>query len=542
MMPLMGSLERILLGNPLGGSYADGVYTGMWVQGSINIDTGEETSSGTGVRSGYLDARENAYYTQRTIGWGTFDKISWYFYASEKEFLGVKTDTTWTALELAPVNCAYIRLVISNDATPISPEDVPGITLEDRSIWGWKDVDAYNAIYSTKTVTTQIDHYYYQNNQNKFLLRVNAGTQRLYISDDRMVKSPVSNEDSQLFLAANEGATPTNIGDLVFEDRDVWGWNWANAETQVISLPINIEKPLVTAEYSGDLQRARLAFYSSPSTWLRAVLLPVENAPADTATLVRCYIESRDNPNITPADMVNHGTWTVTFSDPVSEVWQSDGSVYYTPHNSEIQKGKILTITPPESFKAVSLVVQDSTGQNSHDITGGAEVSLSESTEWVYLTVGVSENPDVNLTNIDSYREQWSYSYKEIPVPVGPHWEGENFVFSASDIQMGKAWQKSGDDIILVDDAGSVALPMIPNPSAGWRILINNNLGVTMSGMQLRKTSAGVSVQESYIYSGSSLSIILGEEDAQVAFYGANSIGASAEDIYRGITITGSEG
>lgn len=455
MKPLCGNLSRILVGNPLGGSYANGVYTGMWEQGDINIATGEETSSGTGVRSGYLDARENAYYTQRTIGQGIFDKISWYFYTSEKEFLGVKADTTWIALELVPVNCAYIRIVISNEATPISPADVPDIVLEDRSIWGWE-------------------------------------------------------------LSGN---------------------------IYIFSQVFPIEKSNMSATYMGDLKKPRLNVYDQDVDQQKTLSLPLENTPIDEMYVkYRLCINTEENPDITPADMVNHGTWTVTFSDPVSDVWKSDGSVYYTPHNSEIQKGKILAITPPKSFKAVSLVVQDATGQNSHDITGGAEVTLSESTEWVYLTVGVSENPGVDLTNIDSYREQWSYSYKDIPAPTEPHWEGENFVFSVSDIQMEKAWQKSGNDIILVDDAGSVALPMISNPSAMWRILVNNNLGVTMSGTQLRKTSTGVTEQESVIYTGNSLSIILGEEGAQVAFYGGNAVGASAEDIYRGITITGSEG
>lgn len=541
MMPLCGSLGRILLGNPIGGSYAGGEKS-MWEQGSINIDTGEETSSGTGVRSGYLDARENAYYTQRTIGWGTFDKISWYFYNREKEFLGVKTDTTWAALELAPVNCAFLRVVIVSTAdSSITPSDVPNITIEDRSIWGWKDKDAYNAIYSTKTVTTQIDHYYYQSNQNNYNVSFQGGG---YLIANNVAQISGEHTDSAMYVDVRvfPAATPTNIGDLIFEDRDVWWWNWGSNETIVICRAINMEKPLVTAEYSGDLKSAMLAFYSREGVWLRSVLLPIENETEDTANYVRLLVTIAENPNITPGDMVNHGTWTVTFSDPVSEVWQSDGSVYYTPHNSEVQKGKILVITPPESFKGVTLVVQDSTGQNSHDITGGVEVTLSESTEWVYLTVSVSENPDVNLTNIDSYREQWSYSYKDIPVPVEPHWEGENFVFTASDIQEGKAYQKSGNDIVLVDDAGSVALPMIPNPSAGWRILIHNDLGVTMSGVQLRKTSTGVTEQESIIYTGNALSVILGEEGAQVAFYGDNTIGASAEDIYSGITITGSEG
>lgn len=536
MMPLMGSLERILLGNPLGGSYTGGEKS-MWEQGSIDTTTGDEVTSSYCVRSGYIPVRSNVYYTQRTIS-GGFHLMTWYYYDSEHNFLGYLNESSFKLLVLAPVNCTYIRIVIYSYGEAIHPTDVPNITIEDRSIWGWQDKTPGGYIYSTKSIETITGHYYFQTNDNSYKIVLNAcGTT---ISNGSIVRVVCSGED--IFYINDPDATPTNIGDLVFEDRDVWGWyNYNNM--YLISQAFPIEKRIVSAIYTGDLKKPYMGVYSQNGSVSESQLLPLENvAIADVYVLYRVFVELSDNPNITPADMVNHGTWTVTFSDPVSEVWQSDGSVYYTPHNSEIQKGKILTITPPSSFKAVSLVVQDSTGQNSHDITGGAEVALSESTEWVYLTVGIAENPDVNLTNIDSFREQWSYSYKDIPVPAEPHWDGENFVFSVSDIQVGKAWQKSGDDIIIVDDAGSVALPMIPNPSAGWRILLNNNLGVTMSGMQLRKTSAGVSVQESYIYSGSSLSIILGEEGAQVAFYGANSIGASAEDIYRGITITGSEG
>lgn len=534
MMPLVGSLERILLGNPLGGSYAGSVKS-MWEQGSINTDTGGEISSGTGVRSGYLDARENAYYTQRTIGWGTFDRISWYFYNREKEFLGVKTDTTWIALELAPVNCAYIRLVISND-TPISTVDVPDITLEDRSIWGWKDPNQSRVISASKNVDMVSDHYYYQQNINAFSAVMVGIT--MTIPSGGMVKASKNCKQCHFYIYEREGATPLNIGDLIFEDRDVWGWSLIDNKFMLSTL-LPIAKRVVTASYTGDLKNAQLIVYNQGVTEQKTLSLPVENVPIDGKYVsYRLYIAKQDNPTITPADMVNHGTWTVTFSDPVSEVWKSDGSVYYTPHNSEIQKGKILTITPPESFKAVSLVVQDATGQNSHDITGGAEVTLSESTEWVYLSVSVDENPDVNLTNIDSYREQWSYSYKDIPAPAEPHWEGENFVFSASDIQVGKAYQKSGNDIVLVDDASSIALPIISNVSATWTILIDNSSGIPLAGVEIRKTSSGVSVGDGTIKANSGRSIILQDATGQVAFHFTKG-SLTADTLYSAIKIHG---
>lgn len=535
MMPLMGSLERILLGNPLGGSYTGSVKS-MWEQGRINTDTGEEVSSETDVRSGYLDARENAYYTQRTIGWGTFDKISWYFYTSEKEFLGVTADRTWIALKLAPVNCAYIRLVISNDATSISPTDVPDITLEDRSIWGWKDPNDRGAIVSTKLVDIKKDHYYYQeSNIVKGILYFDDPP--FAIHNDAMAIAPESHESTYMYQLTENGATPTTIGDLVFEDRDVWGWR--EFVTQIVSTKQPIDKKLLSVIYTGDLKNTQVVLNPEGKYYK----LPIEDLGTYGNSEFLLFINKEQNPGITAADMVNHGTWTVTFSDPVSEVWQSDGSVYYTPHNSEIQKGKILAITPPSSFKAVSLVVQDSTGQNSHNITGGSEVTLSESTEWVYLTVSVSENPEVNLTNIDSFREQWSYSYKEIPAPVEPHWEGENFVFSVSDIQVGKAWQKSGDDIILVDDAGAIALPIITNPKQKWRILITNaSVGRDLNGVQIRKTGAGVTATACSIEQGSFYSFILPSAGDQLAIHWTNGAGTTAQQLYEGITITGSEG
>lgn len=536
MMPLMGSLERILIGNPLGGSYTGGVKS-MWEQGSIALKTGAEVTSDISVRSEYIPCRENAYYTQRSIGWGTFENINWYFYDSEKIFLGSHRDTTFTALELAPVNCAFVRVVIVNAAeNPITPTDVPNITIEDRSIWGWKDADAHNAIYSTKTVTTQIDHYYYQTNQNNYNVSFQGGG---YLTANAVSKTAGGHTDDAMYIDVRgfPTATPTNIGDLVFEDRDVWGWNWSD-EITILSIPINMDKPLVTAEYSGDLQDARVAFYNTVTGYIRRQALPIENERDDAADKVRFLITTTDNPNITPADMVNHGTWTLSFSDPVSEVWQSDGSVYYTPHNSEIQKGKILTITPPSTFKAVSLVVQDSTGQNSHDITGGAEVTLSESTEWVYLTVGIAENPDVNLTNIDSFREQWSYSYKDIPVPVEPHWDGENFVFTAADIQEGKAYQKSGNDIILVDDASSIALPIIPNVSALWTILIDNSSDRPLYGVEIRKTASGVTVGDGTINPNTGRSVILQDATGEVAFHFTKAT-LTAESLYNVIKIHG---
>lgn len=454
MMPLMGSLERILLGNPLGGSYTGGEKS-MWEQGTIYTQNGDEGDSDYRVRSGYIPVRSNVYYTQRTLS-GGYTLIQWYFYDSEYQYLGYFSDDTWKKLLLTPVNCAYIRIVILNPTdVPLHPSDVPNITIEDRSIWGW------------------------------------------YISNN-------------MYL---------------------------------ISQAFPIEKRIVSAIYTGDLKKPYIGVYSQNGSVSESQLLPLENvAIADVYVLYRVFVKLSDNPNITPADMVNHGTWTVTFSDPVSEVWQSDGSVYYTPHNSEIQKGKILTITPPSSFKAVSLVVQDSTGQNSHDITGGAEVALSESTEWVYLTVGVAENPDVNLTNIDSFREQWSYSYKDIPEPAEPHWEGENFIFSASDIQVGKAWQKSGDDIILVDDAGTIALPIITNPRQKWRILITNaSVGRDLNGVQIRKTGAGVTATACDISQGSFFSFILPAAGDQLAIHWKNGAGTTAQQLYDGITITGSE-
>lgn len=538
MKPLCGNLSRILVGNPLGGSYADGTYTGMWEQGSINITTGEETSSETGVRSGYLDARENAYYTQRTIGWGTFDKISWYFYNSEKEFLGVKTDTTWKALELVPVNCAYIRLVISNDATPISPTDVPDITLEDRSIWGWNDANQFSVCYSSKIPEITEGHYYYQKNALRKMLKFQFPY--LAINNDSMATLKDFTENTLMYIEIAEEQNPTDIGDMIFEDRDVWGWSYIGI--YVMSQAFPIEKRNVTASYTGDLKQPYIGLYENGAS--TSMILPIENVLIDEKYInYRLFVLAAENPDITPADMVNHGTWTVTFSDPVSEVWKSDGSVYYTPHNSEFQKGKILVITPPESFKAVSLVVQDAAGQNSHDITGGAEVTLSESTEWVYLAVSVSENPEVNLTNIDSYRDQWSYSYKDIPAPAEPHWEGENFVFSASDIQVGKAWQKSGDDIILVDDAGAIALPIIENPKKKWRILINNvSVGRDLNGVQIRKTGAGVTATACGIAQGSFYSFILPAAGDQLAIHWTNGAGTTAQQLYDGITITGSEG
>lgn len=533
MMPLMGSLERILLGNPLGGSYTGGEKS-MWEQGTIYTQNGAEGDSDYRVRSGYIPVRSNVYYTQRTLS-GGYTLIQWYYYDSEYQYLGYFSDDTWKKLLLTPVNCAYIRIVILNPTdVPLYPTDVPNITIEDRSIWGWKDVDAYNAIYSTKTVTTQIDHYYYQNNQNKFTLRVNIPNQVIYIRNGDMVKSTVSREDSQLYVLANEGATTTNIGDLVFEDRDVWGWRIQGVN--ITSLPINIDKIKVNVDYSGDLLLPRVSLYNG-STFVRSPAVPFNEVVTD-ANILYLYIQIKYNPNITPADMVNHGTWTVTFSDPVSEVWQSDGSVYYTPHNSEIQKGKILAITPPSSFKAVSLVVQDSTGQNSHDITGGAEVTLSESTEWVYLTVGIAENPDVNLTNIDSFREQWSYSYKDIPAPVEPHWDGENFVFTAADIKEGKAYQKSGNDIILVDDASSIALPIIPNVSAAWTILIDNSSDSPLNGVEIRKTASGVTVGDGTINANAGRSVILQDAAGEVAFHFTKAT-LTAESLYNALKIHG---
>lgn len=542
MMPLMGSLERILLGNPLGGSYTGGEKS-MWEQGTIAFNSGAEVTSDISVRSEYIPCRENAYYTQRSIGWGTFENINWYFYDSEKNFLGSHRDTTFTALELVPVNCAFLRMVIVSAAeNPITPSDVPNITIEDRSIWGWNDPDPRGLIIATKRVDIIKDHYYYQTN--------NIAGSILYFDNpafaveySAMSKAPGSYDSTYMYLLIDEDATPTNIGDLVFEDRDVWGW-YNSDNIYLISQLFPIEKRIVSAIYTGDLKKPYMGVYSQNGSEAESQLLPVENVEInDVYVAYRVFVPLSDNPGITPADMVNHGTWTVTFSDPVSEVWQSDGSVYYTPHNSEVQKGKILTITPPSTFKAVNLVVQDSTGQNSHDITGGAEVTLSESTEWVYLTVGIAENPDVNLMNIDSFREQWSYSYKDIPVPAEPHWEGENFIFSASDIQVGKAWQKSGDDIILVDDAGTIALPIITNPRQKWRILITNaSVGRDLNGVQIRKTGAGVTATACNISQGSFFSFILPAAGDQLAIHWKNGAGTTAQQLYDGITITGSEG
>lgn len=529
MMPLMGSLERILLGNPLGGSYTGSVKS-MWEQGYISEGEGADRESDKDVRSDYIPIRSNVYYTQRTITAPQNYSIYWYWYGSKKNYLGFIVDNTFKALALAPATAYYVR-VSMRSSQPLHPSDVPNITIEDRSIWGWKDADAYNAIYSTKTVTTQIDHYYYQTNQNNYSVSFQGGG---YLNANNVQKTVGGHTDDAMYIEERlyPTATPTNIGDLVFEDRDVWGWS--ESVTQIASKTMNIEKKILSAKYTGDLNNTQIVLYGVSQTYI----LPVENVDTSGNSTYILFINKNNNPGVTPADMVNHGTWTVTFSDPVSEVWQSDGSVYYTPHNSEIQKGKILTITPPSSFKAVNLVVQDSTGQNSHDITGGAEVTLSESTEWVYLTVGIAENPDVNLTNIDSFREQWSYSYKDIPVPADPHWDGENFVFTAADIQEGKAYQKSGNDIVLVDDANSIALPIIPNVSASWTILIDNSSDSPLSGVEIRKTASGVTVGDGTINANSGRSVILQDAAGEVAFHFTKAT-LTAESLYSAIKIHG---
>lgn len=535
MMPLMGSLERILLGNPLGGSYTGGEKS-MWEQGIIYVGNGKDADNEMSVRTTFLPCRGNVYYTQRTIP--TSLNVIWryYFYDNEKRYLGYHDKGNAYTLQLTPESCAFLRISLqTRDNTPLHPTDVPNITIEDRSIWGWRDVDPYNAIYSTKTVTTQIDHFYYQSNQNNYILHFQGGGG---LMPDVVSKLSVVQNNQLLYINITDHptATPTNIGDLVFEDRDVWGW-YIYAVRYMSSQVYPIEKRLVTVDYEGDLRNPRIGFYGVNDAI--TTIVPITDYVIDSKyKTYRLFFEIWDNPNITPADMVNHGTWTVTFSDPVSEVWQSDGSVYYTPHNSEIQKGKILTITPPSSFKAVSLVVQDSTGQNSHDITGGTEVTLSDSTEWVYLTVGIAENPDVNLTNIDSFREQWSYSYKDIPVPAEPHWDGENFVFTAADIKEGKAYQKSGNDIVLVDDASSIALPIIPNVSASWTILIDNSSDSPLNGVEIRKTASGVTVGDGRINANSGRSVILQDAAGQVAFHFTKAT-LTAESLYNAIKIHG---
>lgn len=534
MKPMCGNLSRILVGNPLGGSYADGAYTGMWEQGDINIDTGEETSSGTGVRSVYLDARENAYYTQRTIGWGTFDKISWYFYTSEKEFLGVKTDTTWTALELAPVNCAYIRLVVSNDATPISPVDVPDIILEDRSIWGWKDPNKFGAIVSTKLVVLLQDHYYYQENTAKAILRFDSP--RFILNPKVLQKlTMVAGEESYMYLMTSEGATPTNIGDLVFEDRDVWGWNyWHGVRKLIVSEYFSITKPLLSASYAGDLNNPMLAIYLSNEIYIREYNIPVNNVKVDGA-LIRLFIKNEENPNVTPADMVNHGTWTVTFSDPVSEVWKDDGTDLWRSV-SPIEQGKSLTITAPSELSGCYIVYQASDGRHSEALP--YTIADTTGVEWIQEKIPKANNPAVDLTNVDDYNTLWKWTYKDIPAPAEPHWEGENFVFSVSDIQVGKAWQKSGNDIVLVDDASSIALPIIPNVSASWAILIDNSSDNPLVGVEIRKTSSGVTVGDGTINANAGRSIILQDATGQVAFHFTKG-SLTADTLYSAIKIHG---
>lgn len=530
MMPLMGPLERILLGNPLGGSYAGSVKS-MWEQGIIYVGSGNDGDNENAVRTTYIPCRGNVYYTQRTIP--TSLNVIWryYFYDNEKRYLGYDDKGNAYTLQLTPESCAFLRISLqSRDNTPLHPTGVPNITIEDRSIWGWQDKTPTGYIYSTKSIETIRGHYYFQTNVNSYKIVLNACGST--ISNGSIVRVGCSGED---ILYINEkSATPTNIGDLVFEDRDVWGW-WI-AGTLIRSQIFNIEKEKFNANYEGDLVVPSVSLYNN-EVFVRVLRVPFDVIVTD-ANRYYLYISISENPTITPADMVNHGTWTVTFSDPVSEVWQSDGSVYYTPHNSEIQKGKILTITPPSSFKAVNLVVQDSTGQNSHDITGGAEVTLSESTEWVYLTVGIAENPDVNLTNIDSFREQWSYSYKDIPVPADPHWDGENFVFTAADIQEGKAYQKSGNDIILVDDASSISLPIIPNVSASWTILIDNSSDSPLNGVEIRKTASGVTVGDGTINANSGRSVILQDAAGEVAFHFTKAA-LTAESLYSAIKIHG---
>ena len=532
MMPLMGSLERILLGNPLGGSYTGSVKS-MWEQGSINIDTGEETSSETGVRSGYLDARENAYYTQRTIGWGTFDRISWYFYTSEKEFLGAKTDTTWTALELALVNCEYIRLVISNEATPISPTDVPDITLEDRSVWGWKDPNHRGSIISTKLVDIKKDHYYYQkSNIVEGFLFFDAPS--FAIRNSAMAKAPESHESTYMYLTTENGATPNNIGDLVFEDRDVWGWH-DSANLYIVSQLLPIEKRIVSARYAGDLKASTMGIYNQDETKSRSLQLPVQNKLIDDQYVVfRLFVLTEDNPGITPADMVNHGTWTVTFSDPVSDHWQDNGTDIWQQIDLKTA-GKSLAITAPESFVGCYITYQMSDGQ--HHATLPYTLPDTTDVEWVQLRIPNASNPSIDLINVDSYDDQWSWVFGEIVV-TEPHWEGENFIFSASDIQVGKAWQKSGDNIILMDDASSIALPIIPNVSASWTILIDNSSDITLTGVEIRKTSSGVTVGDGAINANAGRSVILQDATGEVAFHFTKG-SLTADTLYSAIKIHG---
>lgn len=537
MMPLMGSIERILLGNPLGGSYAGSVKS-MWEQGSINIDTGEETSSETGVRSGYLDARENAYYTQRTIGWGTFDKIIWYFYTSEKEFLGVKTDTAWTALVLAPVNCVYIRLVISNDATSISPADVPDIALEDRSVWGWNDPNDYGNCLASKVPEITAGHYYYQKN----VLRKSLGFQlpSVTILNDSMTVIPKDFTDNTImFINIVGGENPVDIGDLVFEDRDVWGWD-TSSKLYIMSQLLPIEKRILTVEYTGNLRYPQIGLYGEESTLPKTLAVPLENETINERyTDYRVFINISDNPTITPADMVNHGTWTVTFSDPVSDHWQDDGTDIWQQIVLKTA-GKSLAITAPESFVGCYINFQMSDGQ--HHATLPYTIADTTDVEWVQLRIPKASNPLLDLTNVDSYDGQWSWVFGEIVV-TEPHWEGENFVFTAADIQVGKAWQKSGNDIVLVDDAGAIALPIITTPVQWWRILINNvSVGRDLNGVEIRKTGAGVTATACDISQGSFYSFILPAAGDQLAIHWTNGAGTTAQQLYDGITITGSEG
>ena len=131
-----------------------------------------------------------------------------------------------------------------------------------------------------------------------------------------------------------------------------------------------------------------------------------------------------------------------------------------------------------------------------------------------------------------------SYSYKDIPVPAEPHWDGENFVFTAADIKEGKAYQKSGNDIVLVDDASSIALPIIPNVSASWTILIDNSSDSPLNGVEIRKTASGVTVGDGRINANSGRSVILQDAAGQVAFHFTKAT-LTAESLYNAIKIHG---